>query len=75
MERPASNDAEPGYGVVAPVPAQRLKELYGTEHPSRVMIEGNMEFFEDIERRQGIYIIVCEKDRPTEIFFAGYSHD
>jgi len=65
----------PGYGVVANLPLQRLKELFGTERPSQGMIEENMDFFEDIERGQGIYIIVYENDRPSQIFFAGYSYD
>jgi hypothetical protein len=39
------------------------------------MIEQNMEFFEDIERGQGIYIVVYKAGRPDEIFFAGYSCD
>jgi hypothetical protein len=66
---------KPGYGVVAPLPAQRRIELFGTERPSRAMIEENMDFFSEIERGQGICIIVYENDRASEIFFAGYSFD
>jgi hypothetical protein len=66
---------EPDYGVVAPMPSHRLMELFGTEQPSRSMVERNMDFFSDIERGQGICVVVYENDRPSEIFFAGYSYD
>ena len=35
----------------------------------------NMEFFEEIERGQGIYIVVYKDDSPSEILFAGISYD
>jgi len=63
------------FGVAVPMPPKRLLELYGTEKPTRRMLEGNMEFFEEIERGQGIYFIVYENDRPAEILFAGVSYD
>jgi hypothetical protein len=66
---------KPDLGVVTALPAKVLTELFGTDRPIRTMIEENMDFFEDIERGQGIYIVVYEKDRPSEIFFAGYSYD
>jgi hypothetical protein len=34
-----------------------------------------MDFFEEIERGHGIYIIVYKDMGPDEIFFAGYSYD
>ena len=39
------------------------------------MIEENNEFFEEIERGQGVYIIVYKDSQPSEIFFGGYSYD
>ncbi|HWE37886.1 MAG TPA: hypothetical protein VG406_15055 [Isosphaeraceae bacterium] len=66
---------EPDFGVVVPLPAATLIELYGTDRPSRAMIEANPDFFEDIERGQGVSIIVYEGDRPSEIYFGGYSYD
>ncbi|HEY6308555.1 MAG TPA: hypothetical protein VI488_19085 [Candidatus Angelobacter sp.] len=66
---------QPGHGVVAPVSDKRLLEFFGTAKPSRVMIEADMDFFEDVERGQGIYIIIYKNERPSEIFFAGYSYD
>lgn len=62
-------------GVVVPLLNSRLEELYGTERPTRETIEENMDFFEEIERGQGICIIVYAGDKPSEIFFAGYSYD
>jgi hypothetical protein len=39
------------------------------------MVEQDMEFFEDVERGQGIYIILYREGQPDEILFAGYSFD
>jgi hypothetical protein len=72
MERVAQ---KPGYGVVAALPPARLVELFGTERPSRATIEENMDFFDEIERGQGIYIVAYANEQPSEIFFAGYSYD
>jgi hypothetical protein len=65
----------PDYGVVVPLPPEQLLELYDTQHPTREMIEQNMEFLEAIERGQGVYVIVYKDGKPSEIFFAGYSYD
>jgi hypothetical protein len=66
---------EPDYGVVVPLASEQLVEYYGTDRPTREMIEENNEFFEEIERGQGVYIIVYRDDKPSEIFFGGYSYD
>jgi hypothetical protein len=65
----------PDYGVAAPVPDELLEELYGTARPARVQVESNMAFLEDVERGQCAYVILYEKDAPSEICFAGYSYD
>ncbi len=65
----------PGYGRVVPLEPGRLLQLYGTTQPTREMVEQNMDFFEDLERGQGIYIILYSDGRPSEICFAGYSYD
>ena len=65
----------PDYGAVVPFSAERLLELFGTAQPTREMIEQNMDFIEDLERGQGIYVIVFKDQKPSEIFFAGYSYD
>lgn len=65
----------PDYHAVSPLRREQLIQLFGTEHPSHEMIEANMDFFEQIERGQGVYIVVHKDARPNEIFFAGYSFD
>jgi hypothetical protein len=67
--------AEPDYFAVAPLSPQRLPGLFGSERPTREMIESNHDFYEEIERGQGIYIVVYADGEPAEIFFAGYSFD
>jgi hypothetical protein len=66
---------EPDFGAVTPLDDQTLEDLFGTTRPTREMIEQNMDFFEDIDRGQGVSIIVYKNDKPDEIFFAGYSYD
>jgi hypothetical protein len=66
---------EPDYFTVCPLGEGVLEDLYGTTKPTRQMVEDNMDFFEDIERGQGIYFFTYEHDKPVEIVFAGYSFD
>jgi hypothetical protein len=66
---------EPDFGVVVPLSKERLTELYGTEQPTRAMIEEQFDLWEDIERGQGVYVIAYKDGKPSEIFFGGYSYD
>jgi hypothetical protein len=66
---------EPDFGVVVPLDRDEIIELYGTERPTRAMIEAKPNFLEDVERGQGVYLIAYEGDRPAWICFAGYSYD
>jgi hypothetical protein len=65
----------PDYGAVTPLPKETLFDLFGTDKPTREMVESNYDLLEEIERGQGVYIIVYEDEKPSEIFFAGYSYD
>jgi hypothetical protein len=65
----------PDYGVVVPLPFERLEELYGTREPTRKMIEQNIQFLDDIERGEGVYVLVYKEGSPSEIFFARFSFD
>lgn len=65
---------EPEAGVAVPLSKQRLIELFGTDKPTRGMIEANNESL-FIERGRCIYIIVYEDNEPSEILFEGYSFD
>jgi hypothetical protein len=66
---------EPDFNAVSPLPPEDLMELFGTDKPTREMIEVNDELFEALERGQGVYVVVYKDGRPSEIFFAGYSFD
>jgi hypothetical protein len=72
MERVADS---PDYGAVAPLPMDDLRDLFGTDRPTHEMVADSDDLFELLERGQGVYIIVYDNERPTEIFFAGYSFD
>ena len=64
------------YFAVCPLTNEQLEEYFGTTQPTRQDIEQNIEdFFEEIERGQGVYIIAYQHGQPSEIFFGGYSFD
>jgi len=66
---------EPDFCAACPLDEPTLVRLFGTARPSRAAVEGNLDFFDGIERGQAVYIVLYEKGRPTELFFAGYSFD
>jgi hypothetical protein len=66
---------EPDFGAVTPLDELGLQDLFGTTKPTRDMIEQNLDFFEDIERGHGVYILAHKNGKPDEICFAGYSFD
>ncbi|MDQ3908481.1 MAG: hypothetical protein M3268_09065 [Acidobacteriota bacterium] len=66
---------EPDYAALAPLPRETLVELFGTDRPTRAMIEASDDLFELLERGQGAYVVVYDGDAPSEYFFAGYSFD
>ena len=66
---------EPDFGAVVPLPNEELIDLFGTDKPTRAMIEENDDLFEMLERGQGVYVIAYENDKPSQIYFAGYSYD
>ena len=66
---------EPEFCAVSPLSDFELKKHFGTTQPTHEMVERNMAFFTDIDRGQGIYIVIYKQNKPSEIFFAGYSFD
>src|SRR5262245_39915755 len=72
MER-ISDEAD--YAAVTQLSDDDLVDLFGTTKPTPVMIESKEELFEALERGQGVYVIAYRDDKPSEIFFAGYSFD
>lgn len=66
---------QPDFFSACPLPAERLLSLYGTDKPTREMVSINQDFFNDIDRGQGRYIVVYKDQAPDGILFAGYSFD
>lgn len=63
------------FGVVTSLPKDKLIQLFGTDKPTHemiMMLEGDSH---EIKRGHGIYIIVYENNKPSEILFEGYSFD
>ena len=68
--------SQPEFGTVAPLSSKELRAIFGTEYPTRSMIEKNANQVRALrERWMGTYIIVYDNNQPTEIYFAGYSGD
>ena len=64
---------DPQFGVVSPVAPDLLQEIYGTTQPTADIV--GMEFFEEVERGTGVYVVIYKNGKPSEICFAGYSYD
>jgi hypothetical protein len=75
LEDAFESGVDPMFSMVAPLASEQLIDLFGTERPSRAMIETNDAYYELIDRGLGLYIVAYEGDEPSEIFFAGYSFD
>ncbi len=72
----------PDFGAVAPLSNAELKRFFGTEKPTRGMIENKGEdllLFLQKElgrsRWQGTYIVLYKENEPSELYFIGYSGD
>jgi len=65
----------PDFFTAGPLPGEMLESLYGTQQPTREMVEHNMGFLEDLERGHCIYIVLYKDGKPDELLFAGYSFD
>jgi len=67
--------AKPDFDAVARLDDDELMEFFGTTRPTATDVEDSDELFDQIERGQGVYVVVYENDEPSQIFFAGYSYD
>ena len=68
----------PALQAVSPLSAERLQEVFGTDKPTRQMVEDMIEDDELEElnpRYQGIYVVVYKRGKPDMICFVGYSGD
>jgi len=64
----------PALQTVSPLSAERLQEVFGTDKPTRQMVEDMIEDDELEElnpRYQGIYIIIYKSNQPDTICFVG----
>jgi hypothetical protein len=72
---------EPAFGVIAPLAHGKLLELFGTEQPTREMVEKWSTRVDPVDaeplyrRWGGIYIVVYHGTEPVEIYFEGCSGD
>ncbi len=66
---------EADYGVVRRLTEKEVIAYFGTKEPTRDVVEANSDFFEDIERGQGVCFVVYQDGAPSELVFAGYSYD
>ena len=78
----------PDFSAASPLDADDLVRLFGTAEPTReivqrVLINGEQpfdgdpdeDFWDQIERGQGRYVVTYAGSEPREIFFAGFSWD
>jgi hypothetical protein len=81
MERISTS---PAPGAVSPVPRASLLAIFGTDRPTRQMVERAFRIrdcetldylIEEIGRGEGRYFVLYRDDEPAEVFFCGYSYD
>ncbi|MBW4693924.1 MAG: hypothetical protein KME27_19445 [Lyngbya sp. HA4199-MV5] len=76
---------EPETCAVCPLSKDDLLRLLGTDKPTHEIVGAILiqeqnpdaceEFWGSIGRGEGRYILLYQNDKPTEVFFAGYSFD
>jgi hypothetical protein len=73
--------AEPEFGAICLMPSKELIRLFGTDKPTRKMVEARLGDYDLVEhplvseRWQGIYFTIYRDDKPDGIFFMGTSGD
>ena len=72
----------PDFGTAAPLSSIELQNFFGTDKPSRKMIENQEAALSEYlhqkmgrGRWEGTYIIVYKEQLPDEIYFTGFSGD
>jgi len=58
-----------------PLSDSDLTSLFGTARPTLGAVENSDAMWDRIERGSAIYVVLFDKDKPSELFFAGYSFD
>jgi hypothetical protein len=68
--------SKPGSGLLSPLTSEQLIELFGTEMPTREMVEDKLLDLQLLrDRGEGSYIVLYKDDVPHEIVFVGFSGD
>jgi hypothetical protein len=65
----------PAHNAAWLIPRAELLRLFGTEQPTRKMVEDSEELIEQIDRGQGVCVVTFQQGKPDGIYFAGYSFD
>ena len=64
------------YCMTFPLSNDELIDLFGTHQPSQRMVESSIdELCEIIDRGTARHIVICDRNKPVEIFFIGCSFD
>lgn len=66
---------EPDFCCAAPFSQDELQQFFGTEKPSRAQVQRSDDLWENVDRGQARYVVLYEGEKPSEIYFAGYSFD
>ena len=68
-----ADEPEPtGVTLLAAADARRY---FGTERPTRADVDQAEDFWEDIGRGEAVCVVLYNGERPSELYFAGYSFD
>ena len=70
--------SQPENGAAVPLPEAKLLEYFGTDKPTRAMVEKvAAEYYIDefLDKWQATFIIIYHDSLPSEIFFSGSSGD
>jgi hypothetical protein len=62
-------------GVVASLPGEELRRLFGTDQPARKNVENSEALVEELDRGQGVAVVTYAHGNPDGILFFGYSYD
>ena len=62
---------QPDFCCAAPLSSEELERYFGTQKPTKVMMQESGDFWEDLERGMARYVILYEGDEPKEIYFRG----
>jgi hypothetical protein len=68
--------SEPDFAVAAPLAPQALLQLFGTQQPTHEMVTHKASEIRSLRGRwQGTYIVAYQDNKPSELYFTGYSGD